>query len=85
MVENLAALHYQPKPPLGAYYRIDSRSLTDMHLALRDVGVIYASAVCHGGWNRGFGLPAGKRKGGRTWSNPNTRFSDPAGGVINLR
>jgi hypothetical protein len=40
--------------PLGAYYRVDTRSVTDMQIALRDVGVIYASAVCHAGWDKGF-------------------------------
>jgi hypothetical protein len=37
--------------PLGAYYRVDTRSVTDMHVALREVGILYASAVCHGGWD----------------------------------
>ncbi len=36
--------------PLGAYYRVDPRSITDMHVALNEVGVLYASAVCHDGW-----------------------------------
>jgi hypothetical protein len=44
------------KRPLGAYYRIDTRAVTDMHLALRDVGIIYASAVCHVGWDEGFNV-----------------------------
>jgi hypothetical protein len=38
--------------PLGAYYRVDTRSVTDMHVALHDVGILYASAVCHAGWLR---------------------------------
>jgi hypothetical protein len=46
--------------PLGAYYRVDTRSVTDMHVALHDVGVLYASAVCHGGWLRGRGVGGGK-------------------------
>jgi hypothetical protein len=41
------------KRPLGAYYRVDTRSITDMQLAVRDVGVVYASAVCHAGWDKG--------------------------------
>lgn len=41
--------------PLGAYYRVDTRSITDMHVALNEVGILYASAVCHGGWDQGFG------------------------------
>ena len=36
--------------PLGAYYRVDTRSVTDMHVALNEVGTLYASALTHGGW-----------------------------------
>ncbi len=39
--------------PLGAYYRIDTRSITDMHVALHEAGILYASAICHGGWLEG--------------------------------
>jgi len=42
--------------PLGAYYRVDTRSVTDMHVALHDVGILYASAVCHPGWLEGMGV-----------------------------
>lgn len=45
--------------PLGAYYRIDPRAIADMHVALADVGVLYASAMCHGGWSEGFGVTGG--------------------------
>src|SRR5262245_27453003 len=45
--------------PLGAYYRVDTRSVTDMHVALHDVGVLYASAICHDGWLRGRGAGGG--------------------------
>ncbi|MEG9432810.1 C1 family peptidase [Terriglobus sp. ADX1] len=38
------------KRPLGAYYRIDNQSITDMQSALNEVGAIYASAACHQGW-----------------------------------
>jgi hypothetical protein len=44
--------------PLGAYYRLDPRSITDMHVALNEVGVLYATAVCHGGWDEGLGVKA---------------------------
>jgi hypothetical protein len=44
--------------PLGAYYRVDPRSITDMHVALNEVGILYASAVCHGGWDKGLGVKA---------------------------
>ncbi|HEX4953333.1 MAG TPA: C1 family peptidase [Thermoanaerobaculia bacterium] len=40
--------------PLGAYYRVDTRSVTDMHVALEEVGILYASALCHRGWLAGF-------------------------------
>ncbi|QJR15823.1 C1 family peptidase [Usitatibacter palustris] len=36
--------------PLGAYYRVDPRSITDMHVALNEVGILYGSAICHDGW-----------------------------------
>jgi hypothetical protein len=54
------------KRPLGAYYRVDPRSVTDMHVALNE-SVLYASAVCHDGWDKGNG--AGRREG-RTWIIP---------------
>lgn len=36
---------------LGAYYRVDTRSITDMHVALNEIGILYASAICHSGWD----------------------------------
>jgi hypothetical protein len=36
--------------PLGAYYRIDRGSLTDMQAAILEVGAIYVSASVHDGW-----------------------------------
>jgi hypothetical protein len=47
--------------PLGAYYRVDTRSVTDMHVAVNQAGVLYASAVCHAGWDEGFGRQAQRR------------------------
>jgi len=38
------------KRPLGAYYRINPRSLRDMHVAIDQVGALYASAFTHAGW-----------------------------------
>jgi len=38
------------KRPLGAYYRVDHRSVTDMQIALNEIGILYASAACHSGW-----------------------------------
>jgi hypothetical protein len=59
--------------PLGAYYRIDTRSVTDMHVALNEVGVIYASAVCHSGWDEGVDLSAKARRG---WTIPAKKVRD---------
>lgn len=46
--------------PLGAYYRVDPRSITDMHVALNEAGMLYASAVCHDGWMEGAKVARGK-------------------------
>lgn len=62
--------------PLGAYYRVEPRSPSDMHAALHDAGVLYASAICHSGWDEGFSLAPGKRKG---WRIP-PRKAGPADG-----
>ena len=51
--------------PLGAYYRVDARSITDMHVALNEVGILYATAACHSGWNKGLGV-----KGAGWWHIP---------------
>jgi hypothetical protein len=53
--------------PLGAYYRIDIHSVTDMHIALNEAGILYASAICHSGWDQGANLPVSKRK---NWTIP---------------
>lgn len=50
------------KRPLGAYYRIDTQAITDMHAALNEVGILYASAGCHSGWDEGVNLPVMKRR-----------------------
>ncbi|WP_208456887.1 N-acetylmuramidase domain-containing protein [Lysobacter solisilvae (ex Woo and Kim 2020)] len=39
------------KRPLGAYYRIDPKNIRDMHVALAEVGAVYASAYTHTGWD----------------------------------
>ena len=36
---------------LGVYYRINLRSVTDMHAAIQAVGAVYVSAFTHAGWN----------------------------------
>ncbi len=35
---------------LGVYYRIDLKSITDMHAAIQAVGAVYVSAFTHAGW-----------------------------------
>jgi hypothetical protein len=36
--------------PLGIYYRIDRRSVTDLQAAICHVGAVYVSACVHAGW-----------------------------------
>lgn len=38
--------------PLGAYLRVNHRDLVAMHSALAEVGILYATAVVHEGWER---------------------------------
>src|SRR5437773_2765914 len=67
------------KRPLGAYYRVDTRSITDMQLAVRDVGAVYASAICHAGWDKGLNH---RRKTGETevWTIPHQKAEPSDGG-----
>jgi len=60
--------------PLGAYYRVDTRSVTDMHVALNEAGILYASAACHDGW-----LEDRKAKSRKDWVIP-FRKAGPADG-----
>jgi hypothetical protein len=39
------------KRPLGAYYRISPDNVRDIHVALTEVGAVYASALTHEGWD----------------------------------
>lgn len=48
--------------PLGAYYRVDIQSIGDMHVAINEVGILYASVACHDGWDTGYALTARQRK-----------------------
>lgn len=48
--------------PLGAYYRIDPQAITDMHAALNEVGILFVSSGCHGGWDEGIDAPTRKRR-----------------------
>lgn len=36
--------------PLGAYYRVNHKDLVSMHAAMAEVGVLYATARVHDGW-----------------------------------
>ena len=52
--------------PLGAYYRVDARSVVDMQVALNETGVLVASGLAHDGWLEGMPgarkpLPAGQK------------------------
>jgi hypothetical protein len=38
--------------PLGAYFRVNHRDLVAMHAALAEVGILYATAIVHDGWER---------------------------------
>jgi hypothetical protein len=37
--------------PLGAYFRVNHRDLVAMHAALTEVGILYATAEVHAGWD----------------------------------
>ncbi len=38
--------------PGGAYYRVNHRQVRDMHSALAEVGIVYATLMVHEGWNK---------------------------------
>src|SRR3546814_17768405 len=38
--------------PLGAYFRVNHRDLVAMHSAITEVGVLYATATVHEGWEK---------------------------------
>ena len=48
--------------PLGAYYRVEIKNIADMHSALNEVGVLYASAGCHAGWDQGLAVKPLQRR-----------------------
>lgn len=39
------------KRPLGAYFRVQTDMIPDIHSALAETGVLYASALTHAGWD----------------------------------
>ncbi|HVK58753.1 MAG TPA: C1 family peptidase, partial [Candidatus Kapabacteria bacterium] len=51
------------KRPLGAYFRVNHRDIVAMHAAITEVGILYATAQVHSGWNK-------------TTSNGNIPFED---------
>lgn len=40
------------KRPLGAYFRVNHKDLVAMHSAIAEVGVLYATASVHAGWDK---------------------------------
>lgn len=38
--------------PLGAYFRVNHKDIIAMHAAIAEVGVLYASATVHAGWEK---------------------------------
>ncbi|MEM7624914.1 MAG: C1 family peptidase [Planctomycetota bacterium] len=38
--------------PLGAYFRVNHRDLVAMHSAITEVGILFATATVHKGWNQ---------------------------------
>ena len=64
--------------PLGAYYRINTRSITDMHVALNEIGILYASAACHSGWDDGFSKRSQTKSG--HWAIPHRKADLSDGG-----
>ena len=44
------ALKDAPKRSLGAYFRVNHKDLVAMHSALAEVGILYATAAVHSGW-----------------------------------
>jgi hypothetical protein len=63
--------------PLGAYYRVEPQQIADLHVALDEVGILYASAVCHAGWDEG---DAARGKVPRYWEIPRRKARDSDGG-----
>lgn len=73
--------------PLGAYYRVDPRSVVDMQIALAEAGVLLASAQTHAGWDAGFerrrpsrSTRTPRRMPRTLWQLPYARGAKPDGG-----
>ena len=54
------------KRPLGAYYRISPENVRDMHVALKEVGAVYASALTHEGWDACYAKRKADAEGSRS-------------------
>lgn len=63
--------------PLGAYYRVKTDAIADMHVALHDGCALFVSAVCHAGWDEGTGATAPK---GEIWKIPFQEAAPSDGG-----
>lgn len=46
------AIKDAPKRSLGAYFRVNHKDLVCMHTAIAEVGILYATAAVHGGWDQ---------------------------------
>lgn len=70
--------------PLGAYYRIDAKNIRDIHAALNEVGIVYASAVCHANWDLGYRVTPLKTRPrsfrSRLWTIPPKKGASDDGG-----
>ncbi len=42
--------HEAQRTPGGAFYRVQHREIRDMHAALNEVGILYATIMAHSGW-----------------------------------
>ncbi len=49
---NEARVSAARKRPLGAYFRVNHRDLVAMHAAIAEVGILYATATVHAGWQK---------------------------------
>lgn len=60
--------------PLGAYFRVNHKDLVAMHAALAEVGVLFASATVHAGWDKdqvkadGLITPSAQLRGGHAFA-----------------
>lgn len=63
--------------PLGAYYRIDTAAISDIQVALNEVGAVYASAACHSGWEQ---LPDKNHNAEEMWVIPPQKATAADGG-----